>query len=1145
MMVKPGLQFSLILFAKYVKMNDKNEITETCTFPLRSTRSGNILRGMRPNVVTRACRSLLHQMDQRHESILTCGSGWTLSSLTGMNVEVGSCRGMSSGDFVGHHSATSRPYLKKAREMGIRNYLTEVPSTVNDCFFTAVAAGLIDQSPQDSTASDADTLIIKCFMRTSLRWKSFENGMAVGDIQEFEKKNRALDFGVNVFAWDAAEETVFALYQPKWMKNSPSRFVNIMLLTYVHPITKRKSHHYMFINNLPMLFQRNYPCEICLNVFSTRQAHERHQELCGKNSPQETIIPEEGEVIEFKNYKNQVLFPVFGTLDFEACMHDPKDNSDSGKVIQLKEQVPTTYSLFIRDIFGKTLFQETRSSDSDLLEQLYKTFDTIEKTIYPLLNQFPSVPTLSPLDEQAFQSATVCYLCSCAFPTDEELKDMCEAEVKESKKCRDHCHYSNKYLGAAHNACNRKRIRADLVIFVHNLKNYDSHFLMQGLHFTNSRVSGIPLNTEKFKTLKIGRIQFVDSLQILPCSLGELVDNLHKSSHSFPVIDEMTENQAEKELLLRKGVFPYEWASSVRQMEAAPGLPPIESFFSTLRQESIAPSEYTHAQKVFSFFRCRNMLDYAELYCQLDTILLFEVILAFQTIIMNTFGLDCTRYISTPQLAFDCMLKTLDEPIELMSDPDMILMCENNIRGGVSFVNERWVESSDNEQDSNLLYVDYNNLYGFAQLQRLPIGEFEFCSPSEIKRLSKDLSEISPDSETGYILEVDLSYPPELHDLHSSFPMVAEQVELTAADLSPYSQTSISTLRGSQFLSSYKSTKLCTNFKDKKKYVAHYRSLQTYLRNGLKIDKIHRVIKFRQTDYVRKYIQICTSMRAASQSSFEKYLYKLMSNSVYGKFLQNARNFSKAFVCQKENIFLKHFNCTHYKSHKILHENLSIVFKSLKRIKLNRPFATGFSILELAKDHMNRGFHEFIQPALGPENVSVVLSDTDSYILHVKNTPRNEILRKLHGLMDFSNFPSDHPYHSLANKSRPGYLKDEHGGKRMKEIVALRSKCYAICMAESDREQITCKGITKVGKDGLSIDLYRDCVREFKEIEASMYNIQSKGHVMHTQQIRRIALSSSDDKRWLLPCGRHSLPYGHFRINNNPQCDQCDEYSIL
>jgi len=229
---------------------------------------------------------------------------------------------------------------------------------VNDCFFTAVAAGLIDQSPQDSTASDADTLIIKCFMRTSLRWKSFENGMAVGDIQEFEKKNRALDFGVNVFAWDAAEETVFALYQPKWMKNSPSRFVNIMLLTYVHPITKRKSHHYMFINNLPMLFQRNYPCEICLNVFSTRQAHERHQELCGKNSPQETIIPEEGEVIEFKNYKNQVLFPVFGTLDFEACMHDPKDNSDSGKVIQLKEQVPTTYSLFIRDIFGKTLFQK-------------------------------------------------------------------------------------------------------------------------------------------------------------------------------------------------------------------------------------------------------------------------------------------------------------------------------------------------------------------------------------------------------------------------------------------------------------------------------------------------------------------------------------------------------------------------------------------------------------------------------------------------------------------------------------------------------------------------------------------------------------------------------------------------------------------
>jgi hypothetical protein len=1141
MMIKPGLQFSLIVFAQYVKTNDKNEVTEKCTFPLRSTRSGNILRGMRPSVVRRSCRALLHQMDQRHESIMHCGSGWTLSSITGLNVEVGTCRGMSSGDFVGRHNVNSGPYLKRAKKLGIRKCLTEVPSTANDCFFTAVAAGLIDDPPESCTASEAETLIIKCFMRTSFRWKSFENGMSVGEIQAFEKKNRALDFGVNLFSWDAAEETIFPLYQPKWMKKPPSRFVNIMLLSYVHPITERKTFHYMYINNLPSLFgNKTYPCELCLNVFRTTQALERHMVLCSKNSPQETIIPEEGDVIEFKNYKNQVLFPVFGTLDFEACMHDPKDHSDSGKTVHLKEQVPTTYSLFIRDIYGQTLFQETKSSDTDLLEQLFQTFHSIEKNIYPLLNRYPSVPSLSPRDEHAFQSATTCYLCSESFPSDDELKEMTESEANESKKCRDHCHYSNKFLGAAHNACNRKRKRGDLTIFVHNLKNYDSHFLMQGIHLTNARVSGIPLNTEKFKTLKIGCIQFVDSLQILPCSLAELVENLQRSEHSFPVVGEMAATPEEKDLLLRKGVFPYEWARSVSQMESATALPSIDAFFSTLRQESVPPSDYAHAQNVFSFFRCRNMRDYAELYCQLDTVLLFEVILAFQSIIMNTFGLDCTRYISTPQLAFDCMLKTLEEPIELMSNPDMILMCENNIRGGVSFVNERWVDLDQEEQDSNLLYVDFNNLYGFAQLQRLPIGEFEFCSSSEITRVSKDLPNLTADSDIGYILEVDLSYPENLHDLHSSFPLVAEQVTFTADDLSAYSRASVSTLRGSQALSSYKSSKLCTNLKNKKKYVTHYRCLQTYLRNGLKIDKIHRVIKFRQTDYVRKYIEICTALRASSRSAFEKYLYKLMSNSVYGKFLQNARNFSKAFICRREGIFLKHFNCAQYKSHKILQDDLAIVYKTLQKVKLNRPFATGFSILELAKDHMNQGFHEFIQPALGPENVSVVLTDTDSYVLHVRNTPRDEMFKKLSPLMDFSNFPPEHPYFSLQNKSRPGYLKDEHGGKKMREIVALRSKCYAIGMLENQKELITCKGITKVGKNRLCLDSYRDCIRDFKEIETSMYNIQSKGHIMHTQETRRIALSSSDDKRYLLPCGRHSLPHGHFRIKMNPQCTKCE-----
>ena len=106
---------------------------------------------------------------------------------------------------------------------------------------------------------------------------------------------------------------------------------------------------------------------------------------------------------------------------------------------------------------------------------------------------------------------------------------------------------------------------------------------------------------------------------------------------------------------------------------------------------STLKKDYNRGKEKFSFFQCKNMLDYFHLYCRLDTILLGEVMTTFRQQMFKHFELDCTAYISFPQLAFDCCLKTLSEPIELMHDPDMVLMIEHNVRGGVSFITERQI----------------------------------------------------------------------------------------------------------------------------------------------------------------------------------------------------------------------------------------------------------------------------------------------------------------------------------------------------------------------------------------------------------------------------------------------------------------------
>ena len=211
---------------------------------------------------------------------------------------------------------------------------------------------------------------------------------------------------------------------------------------------------------------------------------------------------------------------------------------------------------------------------------------------------------------------------------------------------------------------------------------------------------------------------------------------------------------------------------------------------------------------------------------------------------------------------------------------------------------------------------------------------------------------------------------------------------------------------------------------------------------------------------------------------------------------------------------------------------------------MDRKYSVGFSILELSKLAMFQCFYEVIQPRFGKHNVDILLSDTDSFILHIKNHTKEEARHKLKDVMDFSNL---HPSNSFFNETRknvPGYLKDETPNGSIVECIALKSKCYLIRTRnelnnrKDDIIDKKCKGITKPRVKRLKIANYRKCVTSIHVVKGTMARISVKKHQIRTVTQNKICLSSFDDKRFMLHCGKHSRAYRQEPMSN--KCHICN-----
>ena len=174
-----------------------------------------------------------------------------------------------------------------------------------------------------------------------------------------------------------------------------------------------------------------------------------------------------------------------------------------------------------------------------------------------------------------------------------------------------------------------------------------------------------------------------------------------------------------------------------------------------------------------------------------DVALLANVFENFRNLCEEQYGLDPALYYTSPGLSWDALFKKTEVELELFTDYEMHLFVERGMRGGISMVSKRYAKANNqyvpgydpSKPTIYIMYLDANNLYGWAMSMPLPIRGFKWKS---VMPTEKEILEMKENAKTGCFLDVDLEYPPELHEEHNSYPLVPEKKAVKKEWMSDY-----------------------------------------------------------------------------------------------------------------------------------------------------------------------------------------------------------------------------------------------------------------------------------------------------------------------------------------------------------------------
>lgn len=678
----------------YTEKENENEVEISYFF---QTKNAEIVPST--NLKLWFSKHIIEPLNRKISEFQAQGSGWTLKEIIELCFNI--------NKFVVFNGSS---YLPLPTEIGNKKAVINVQNNDNKCFVWSVLAALKSKEIKNNAQR------VKHYEKyiNEINLNEIEFPVTLKQIKTFEKNNPAIS--INVYMCDDEKNPDTGEYKSvvvpvRLAKQIKENHIHLLLLyanddnsthkkSVVEMINDTKSnntnYHYCWIKDLSKLVNKSvsthkskiFICDRCLHFFYTQTNLQNHKIACeNMNFSKITLPDEDDKMCAFNNFQRQLQVPFIIYADIEAILSEV---DIAEKAVKGAYQKHTAHSI---GFYFHSRYDEIESyyrsyNGLDCIDRFCKHLNVIVKKVWNILDDVKPMVKLTAEENLAHTNATVCYICSQPFMSDDD-------------KVRDHSHLTGKYRGAAHNACNLnyKESRNVPVVF-HNLQ-YDLHFLIEKIAASGTEtIDIIPMNAEKyisftkryqpnelFDELEIMeqserfanknriKLRFIDSYRFMPESLEKLA--LYLTKDQFRITKKVWgELDDEKfELITEKGKYPYDWMNSLAKFTET-SLPSIEHFYNRLTDSNISQNDYDFAKKIWKKFNIKNMQEYTDIYLKTDILILADVFESFRTQCLQIYKLDPAHYFTTPGYSWDAMLKQTGVQIELLTDIDQLLFIE-------------------------------------------------------------------------------------------------------------------------------------------------------------------------------------------------------------------------------------------------------------------------------------------------------------------------------------------------------------------------------------------------------------------------------------------------------------------------------------
>ena len=710
-------------------------------------------------------------------------------------------------------------------------------------------------------------------------------------------------------------------------------------------------------------------------------------------------------------------------------------------------------------------------------------------------------------------------------------------------------------------------VHEEVKVFFHNAMGYDANFILKYViqkaeqgneEFAKWRPDVIMETGNRLKRLlfRVGdgkkkrTIEIGDTFKFFTMSLEKMVKSVRKETAKenaeyferffncfrvrYPEISDDSIN-----MVLRKNVFPYNFFTSPDKLDV--GRDEWVKIFDYRNPENLKYfSEGTTVKdlednhplfvKIVNDFRCITLGDYHDIYLMCDVLEVADIFMKARDILWESHKIDIAKYMGMPSASWAAFLQTERLHLELYRDTLYAEFFQQMTRGGVTSAVLRYAKA---DEDHEIVYLDVNGLYPHVMSKyNYPCGEFRWHNfhDSEEANYSKN-KEIFDDYMTflnsedgkrrGACLCVDLDFPPDVRRYMDDFPFAPEHKILKDEFFDENGEMydfmkRWSDKNGGEHVDVFRG--LVGTSEDKKKYSVHWMLLRWYLNHGALLRKLHWAVSFEEAPVLKDYVDLNVRKRneAPATDALAKMVYKLMSNSVYGKTFENPFNRRKFAIIPQDYHLTRMIEDGNVISFKPIPETEKcIVEVDGEEVILDRPTYIGACVTEFAKLHMYEIFYDKLKSWFGDDGVKLVYTDTDSFILRIKKVSKDEHVLDTMKRMD-----------SRFLGSEGGQLKDEVG-EPISEVIALRSKVYAYKTA-SGKVGMRAKGTTAAAQHlQLTWESFLSCLNTLESVDTRNIQFSRSGFSVATLEVSKKSLSANDGKRYICQDGIHTHAWGY------------------